>query len=1141
MPPEQELDGSSEVGSLAIVVLPDNTCNLKTIQQIRATHDKAAPKWPPHVTLIPANVLPPSRITAKQLSDLFQQVSANHAPFHITLDAVSVFSHGSSSFSVVLQPSNKSEIAAITLLQSHISSLLPESCCSQKPLNAFNPHLTLATCKSQEDATTLSTHLKKVLGEDGTETLSFRIDAISIMSKLVGRNTVYSCIESIQLNNAVSPVPFQLPSTPHASALNNKSKYHLEPPAVTTASFGFNRGSCTWAPNHVSENNNFNKIQNSLKTVTYNVLDDQDHPTNYDAPTRFTALCQQLESTNADFIGLQEVNASFLSLLKEQAWVRERYFLSLVDSQVEEGEGGGLTGSGGILGLALFPFECKTVSLSKGKKAIIVTPVVTDVAHEIPANVQPSTSLKIAVVHFTSDYNGDRSKLRESQWKNLVKHLAAKTAIVLGDVNSFEDQRMETAFQRDGFEDVWTTLNPGVDGFSFDPSRNELAHETSRYGKLARYDQVLLMSEDWVPVSCHLIGESDGMMDLSDHYGIIGEFEFGTGTKWDGAMNFVDETISNRSHQQVLADCDTDPTLSAFLRSQNALPTAQSLAKRDAALQKLNNILRAVFYPAPWQSTLVGSTAMGTDTDSSDIDVLCISIISTADFFKILQDNDGDSSSGRQQESRRHPFKWPINCKLIRVVESAKVPIAEISVDGVKIDIQYGCFLWSFGSPASGGAASTIASFGFHSLIKEGQVLTQQSRQLLCSYLDLLEINRVTEQNGHGSAFRLAVRVLKVWGKERGVTAGLFGFPSGYLLTVLAARVCREIVGPVTAMELVCKVFSYCSTDVDWSRPVEWELGKQHGGSLDMKTPMVVLSPSGVNICRGVVGSSRTVWLREIARCAQLGEDLVDICEPYSILQNHASYIHIEVCGNSVHQLERLKKMVELRFVNLVVQVQRRCPSIGVRPWGSWFVVNGNDPETSASLVVGLEKMGTEEISLSERKQVLGTLDNVILQFESEIQRLETYASGMWVHSSHVARSAVSKLVPAPAHAVSLFKAFVPLLSSEMNRADFIPFQTTSNSTSASLTKKGKLRSSEDVFNRILWDASFDRESFVVGYMDRFTGIQEMQFNEFARRKEDEQGEDWIPFHRIWYFKKLSHEGDKVVWDRKHKLDLIFE
>jgi uncharacterized protein (UPF0248 family) len=79
--------------------------------------------------------------------------------------------------------------------------------------------------------------------------------------------------------------------------------------------------------------------------------------------------------------------------------------------------------------------------------------------------------------------------------------------------------------------------------------------------------------------------------------------------------------------------------------------------------------------------------------------------------------------------------------------------------------------------------------------------------------------------------------------------------------------------------------------------------------------------------------------------------------------------------------------------------------------------------------------------------------------------------------------------------------------------------------------KKVPLRTSIDVFNRILWDEDFNENEFIIGYMDRFDGMMETPLTVFAALN----GE--IPFHRVHYFKNGA--GVKV-WDRDTRSDMIF-
>lgn len=86
-----------------------------------------------------------------------------------------------------------------------------------------------------------------------------------------------------------------------------------------------------------------------------------------------------------------------------------------------------------------------------------------------------------------------------------------------------------------------------------------------------------------------------------------------------------------------------------------------------------------------------------------------------------------------------------------------------------------------------------------------------------------------------------------------------------------------------------------------------------------------------------------------------------------------------------------------------------------------------------------------------------------------------------------------------------------------------------------SKTSAGKLRTSTDVMNRIRWDPSLDSSDYIVGYDDRFTGIQEKKFDEW---KSDLTDEEFIPQHRVMFFKRRS-DGE-IVWDRKMRVDKIF-
>jgi len=59
-----------------------------------------------------------------------------------------------------------------------------------------------------------------------------------------------------------------------------------------------------------------------------------------------------------------------------------------------------------------------------------------------------------------------------------------------------------------------------------------------------------------------------------------------------------------------------------------------------------------------------------------------------------------------------------------------------------------------------------------------------------------------------------------------------------------------------------------------------------------------------------------------------------------------------------------------------------------------------------------------------------------------------------------------------------------------------------------------------------------------VAYLERFEGIKEMPVTNWISESTDEE---WIPQHRIRYFKVVREDGTyEVVWNRDDRIDKIF-
>jgi uncharacterized protein (UPF0248 family) len=83
-----------------------------------------------------------------------------------------------------------------------------------------------------------------------------------------------------------------------------------------------------------------------------------------------------------------------------------------------------------------------------------------------------------------------------------------------------------------------------------------------------------------------------------------------------------------------------------------------------------------------------------------------------------------------------------------------------------------------------------------------------------------------------------------------------------------------------------------------------------------------------------------------------------------------------------------------------------------------------------------------------------------------------------------------------------------------------------------------KLRPASDVLNR-LRHGDYSIDEFVVGYKDRHSSrLMEKPAVQWAK---DTTDEEFIPEHRIEYFKRYSRGGEEVLWDKTSRLDKIFQ
>jgi len=255
-----------------------------------------------------------------------------------------------------------------------------------------------------------------------------------------------------------------------------------------------------------------------VSVATFNVLFDLYDAEKTYAQARVPAILAELERLDADVIALQEVTPSFLTRFLAADWLRSGYIIS--DSL----EGATVVPYGQVLLSRLPVLGLYVHEFTEEKRAIVAE---LDVG---------GSSLVVAVVHLPSDRAFDAPKLRKLHLSRLLAELpgegnpnaGAAATLVVGDFNAGEGELEELPLL-----DVWTSLRPGQEGFTYDAQRNPLAALTSSHGRRARFDRMLLHAgaSGLRPRSVALFGEAPFDLEAnrypSDHFGLRAELESG--------------------------------------------------------------------------------------------------------------------------------------------------------------------------------------------------------------------------------------------------------------------------------------------------------------------------------------------------------------------------------------------------------------------------------------------------------------------------------------------------------------------------------------------------------------------------------------------------------------------------------------
>jgi uncharacterized protein (UPF0248 family)/endonuclease/exonuclease/phosphatase family metal-dependent hydrolase len=717
------------------------------------------------------------------------------------------------------------------------------------------------------------------------------------------------------------------------------------------------------------------------------------------------------------------------------------------------------------------------------------------------------------------------------------------------------------------------------EGATWDPTANGLAASMAAGGgsiRPQRYDRILVRGEGLLEVSkFNMFGfpaerGSGSETFASDHWGVrcimnLGEF----GEKAEVPSAEIASLVVPVHLAEAPEHLAQAGSVKEALVELGVIPGEDETVKRKAALELLKSVLLDT--PATDAGTRqqpvvvmvpVGSYALDVWTSSSDIDVLCIGPFSTSTFFAL--------ASQRLRKAAAQGIR------ILRRVRAQTGTMLELEVHSIKMDLQY--------------CPATSVAERWPDVLREpaSDPVWSLSAQTLSKLKAIRDIDYLRRSIPDLTTFRLAHRFIKTWAKSRGIYSARFGFLSGIQISILLARVHKLLPHPagVTPSTLLTTFFTHYATFPWATRPAFDPLFHRTRlpHTRTAREPLAILGyfPPALNTALAASIPSARAIAAEFRRARDaLGEapswtafvtGTGTTTATADFLAAHKSYVKLDVqyWGLGLARGAQLLGWLESRCVMLLVDLQRRAPGLYVRMWPARFVERlqqqrgGEEEEEEEGgkdfrgcYLIALDK-GHPDMGKEELKMALGALQTVLSRFEGQMRGDERYfdARSMWLSAAVVNKGELGDLelderewgeyTPGEEELDEEDEEEeVEATSGREDEYDEFPKKDKKKKGAAArkqiaavdlrADKTKKFRTAADAMNRLRWDPELDSSDYVVGYEDRFTGAQE---KELAAWKGEQTDEEFIPQHRILYFRRKS--DGKLVWDRRTRLDDLF-
>ena len=357
------------------------------------------------------------------------------------------------------------------------------------------------------------------------------------------------------------------------------------------------------------------------------------------------------------------------------------------------------------------------------------------------------------------------------------------------------------------------------------------------------------------------------------------------------------------------------------------------------------------------------------------------------------------------------------------------------------------------------------------------------------------------------------------------------GFFGGFAVTLLVAPICHILPASSSASEIVAAAISRYAL-FPWEDEGLFFPNIQYENSKREERDAMYIS----SICRpthNVMKNASQSTLQTIKKELRIAAEKTstrtfeELCSDglTEFFTDYKAFIKVQCAFWGTHSAEGRKWItwIESRLVILLVNLSKAVPTLETRLWPARFADVTSD-----------DVQGTYLVGISGREIDEGAFNTVLRDVERIMKGEDQDVVDRWVSVTLANRKHILAEGLQIDNRVWDWEEDIILDDNTSEDEDDSPVPALANLTVSE--KIGKLRPSHEVYNRLVWDQRYSADEYLVGYEDRFKGVKEMPLTSWKRELSDEE---FIPFHRVVYFREKGVEG-KIVWDRRTRIDLIF-